>query len=509
VPVVLICAGLWAVVSQAADKSSSHRAALESITAKDLAYYVDYLADENLEGREAGGRGGRAAGDYLAEQLAKLPLEGAGTDGGFFQPFGANFRNVLALLGGGDTQLGGQVIVLGAHYDHVGYGNWRNSRGPVGHIHPGADDNASGSSAVLKLAQAFTLLSEHPKRSVLFVLFDAEEKGLLGSQYWTAHPTVPRDRVAAMLNLDMIGRLRDQRVSVYGSRSGCGMRRLLSQQNDPFGLLLDFSWTLAFDGDHYPFFERGIPVLMFHTGLHDEYHSPRDVASLIDSEGLSHVVRLVFAVAYELADRPAIPALRGNADRETEQSRKALGRRVPKLPDRLGVSWQPEAGPTEGVRLLRVFPGSPAEKAHLQPSDRIVRFAGRDIRCDSDLIGAVRGAENPALAVVRRPDQHEPLELSVQLEGSPLRLGITWRTDEAEPGAVILTYVVPGSPAAEAGLQIGDRIYQVAGEDFADETRFVKLVKSRLDTVELLVERDGRQRIVILQLAAERLRRAA
>jgi len=509
VPILLLCSSGWIVVCQAAEKNSSYFAALESITASGLAQDVDYLADAALEGREAGTRGGRAAGDYLAERLAKLHLRGGGVDGGFLQQFGRNFRNVLALLDGSDPQLGRQVIIVGAHYDHVGYGNPRNSRGPVGYIHPGADDNASGSSAVLKLAEAFTLLPEQPKRSILFLLFDAEEKGLLGSQYWTAHPTIPLEHVAAMLDMDMIGRLRNGRLVVYGTRSGSGLRRLVSQQNDPFGLLLEFSWTLVDDGDHYPFFVHGIPVLLFHTGVHDEYHSPRDLSKLINSEGMSRVVRLIFATVYELADCPQVPKVRKTANREAEETRKVLFGQVPKLPDRLGITWLPELGPVEGVRVLRVAPGSPAEKAHFQAGDRIVRFAGREIRSDADLIGAVRGAENPTVAFVRRLGQQQPLELSVQLDGSPLRLGITWRTDDAEPGAVILTYVVPGSPAAEAGLQTGDRIYQVAGQDFADEIRFAELVKSASDTVELLVERDGRQQIVVLHLAAGRLRRAA
>ena len=138
---------------------------------------------------------------------------------------------MLAILQGSDPKLRDQVIVVGAHYDHLGYGG-RASLGPYGYIHPGADDNASGTAAVLELAKAFTILSAPPKRSILFAAWDAEEKGLLGSKYWVAHPTVPLEHVVAAVNLDMVGRLRDDHLIVFGARSGYGWRRLLSSQND-------------------------------------------------------------------------------------------------------------------------------------------------------------------------------------------------------------------------------------------------------------------------------------
>ena len=158
------------------------------------------------------------------------------------------------ILPGSDPKFRDQVIVVGAHYDHVGYGG-RLSLGPSGYIHPGADDNASGTAAVLELAKAFTVLSAAPKRSIVFAAWDAEEKGLLGSKYWVAHPTLPLEHVVAAVNLDMIGRLRDEHLIVFGVRSGYGWRRLLSSQNVDAGLQLDFSWSLKPNADHYPFFD--------------------------------------------------------------------------------------------------------------------------------------------------------------------------------------------------------------------------------------------------------------
>ena len=184
------CSCVWAVSVRAAEKNSSYQAALESIKADELAEEVGTLANDAMEGREAGTRGGRAAADYLAGQYARLHLRGGGPDGAFLQPFEPNFHNVLAILQGSDPKWRDQVIVVGAHYDHLGYGG-RASLGPYGYIHPGADDNASGTAAVLELAKAFTILSVGPKRSILFAAWDAEEKGLLGSKHWVAHPTVP------------------------------------------------------------------------------------------------------------------------------------------------------------------------------------------------------------------------------------------------------------------------------------------------------------------------------
>ena len=156
---LLCCAAIGSTF--AAEKNSSYEAAFESIKADELTKQVGVLADPAMEGREAGSRGGHAAGDYLVKQYARLRLHGAGDEGGFFQSFDPNYRNILAILPGSDAKLRDQVIVVGAHYDHIGYGG-RLSLGTPGYIHPGADDNASGSSAVLELAKAATMLTPAP-----------------------------------------------------------------------------------------------------------------------------------------------------------------------------------------------------------------------------------------------------------------------------------------------------------------------------------------------------------
>jgi hypothetical protein len=495
---LLFCC-IWTVSVSAAEKNSSYNAALESIVAVELGDRVAQLADPAMEGRESGTRGGKAAGDYLADRYAKLHLRGCGDKDGFFQSFVPNFRNVLAMLPGSDPKLREQIIVVCAHYDHVGYGGRGMSPDPYGSIHPGADDNASGASAVLELAKAFTLLSEPPKRSILFVNWDAEEKGLLGSKYWVAHPTVALDRIVAGLNLDMVGRLRDSQLLVVGTRTGAGWRRLLCCHNDAPGLQMDFSWQLGPNADHYPLFEHGVPVLLFHTGVHKDYHRATDLAKYINREGMQQITRMLFGVVYDLANGPTTPAYRAAAKYENPQTEKAVLAQSAKPAERFGAGWDEDAAVSGGVLVSNVKEGSPAELAGLRPGDCITRFAGRDIHCDDDFYGAVSAAASPAVHTIKRPGEKKPLDLTATLGGIPLQWGVAWRTDDAEPGTIIITCVVPGSPAAHAGLLVGDRIYRVAGRDFADEAAFAQLAKTPADSLQLLTERDGHLHTLTIQ----------
>jgi S1-C subfamily serine protease len=250
---------------------------------------------------------------------------------------------------------------------------------------------------------------------------------------------------------------------------------------------------------------------MLHTGLHDDYHRPSDVAERINSEGMTRVTRLLFAMLYELADRPAaVPGFRAAARHETPETEKALLDQGEPPADRLGVGWNEDAAVAGGVFVARVTAGSPAERAGVREGDCIVRFADRDIRSDADFFAAVATAETSTSLMLRRAGTAKPLPLKLELLGSPLRWGMAWRVDDAEPGVVILTHVVPGTPAARANLRVGDRICQVGGRDFVDETDFVRAMKSLPERLPLLVERDGRMQSVILQARqAEPIRRAA
>ncbi len=487
---------LTAAACDARERTSSYRAALESISAEQLQQHVDYLADDKLRGREAGRQGGRAAGDYLAERLAEFHLRGGAEDGTFFQPFSHNFRNVLALLPGSDPNLAGQVVVVSAHYDHLGFGHTGGSRGPIGRVHNGADDNASGTAGLLELAEALTTLPQPPARSVLFAFFDAEEKGLLGAKHWVAHPTLPLEQVVAIVNVDMIGRLRDDRLTVVGSRSAYGWRRLVCRQNEEIGLRVDFPWTIHPAADHYPFFARGVPFLMLHTGQHADYHTPRDDAELVDPQGMRRVTWLLLGIVVELADAgPKLP-FRPAARRESDNTRRLADARRQKAYVRLGVSWSEQQPAADGLWLTRVNANSAAARAGIRAGDRVLSFAGHDIHSGTELTAAVMSAVKPAAVVVQRRNRREPLELTVNLDGDPLPLGFAWRADDAEPGTVVVDHVVPDTPAARAGLQVGDRVYRVDGRDFADRREFAQLAgKSR----ELLIERQGLLHTVVVR----------
>ncbi|MHC4402731.1 MAG: M20/M25/M40 family metallo-hydrolase [Planctomycetota bacterium] len=498
--VIAAWSSVCATAVVAVDRRASLTVALESIGDDELRSHVEYLADDAMEGREAGSRGGRAAADYLAKMLEDAGLEGAGADGGFFQPFARRYRNVVGLVRGSEEPSSRQYLIVGAHYDHVGYGRHGNSRGPVGRVHNGADDNASGAAAVLELAEAFRLVPEPPKRSILFVFWDAEEKRMLGSRHWIAHPTVPKEHVVGMLNIDMIGRLRDNRLQVVGTRSGRGWRRLLSESNEGIGLTLDFPWTINANGDHWPFLERGVPALMLYTGTHNDYHRPSDDAHLIHAEGMQRATRLAFALLYEMAYGDPAPAFREAGRKERDSTRDALLKRKDGGPERFGADWEERKRPTRGVMLTRIVARSPADLAGLEPGDRIVRFADRSIRTSDEMTWAVAAADNAATIEVERPDRDEPLLLTVRLEGHPMRLGIRWRTDDAEPGAVILSHVVAGSPASDEGLRVGDHVYQIDGRDFADQTEFRQRARSLPGPIRFLIERDGQLRTVEIPL---------
>ena len=229
--------------------------ALSVISSKDLKLHVDALADDTFEGRAAGTRGGRAAAGYLRKHLASLGLEGGGKDGMFAQPFRNGCQNLLAIIPGNDPVLKDEYIVIGAHYDHVGYGSRSNSYGPTGYIHNGADDNASGTAALLELAEAFTV--QPSRRSILIAFWDAEEKGLWGSKHYISNPTIPIENIKLAINMDMVGRLRNNQLTIYGTRTWENARSILSSVNTNMVMAepmeINFDWEIKPNSDHHPF----------------------------------------------------------------------------------------------------------------------------------------------------------------------------------------------------------------------------------------------------------------
>lgn len=475
------------------------KSAFSSITAADLRRHAERLADDTLEGREAGSRGGQAAGHYLGREFQRHGLAGGASPRGYYQTFSAQYRNILGMLEGSDAHLKDEVIVIGAHYDHVGYGNAQNSYGPTGYIHNGADDNASGVAGLLEIVEAFSRLESQPKRTILFALWDGEEKGLLGSEHWAAHPTVPLTRVKLAINLDMIGRLARNRVETYGIRTAYGLRRLVSLSNAATDLALDFSWTMRDDSDHYSFFKRNVPVLMFHTGLHPDYHRPSDDVEKLDFAGMERITRMLFNFVHALADEPRLHGFRGASRVESDDTRRQREQALPVLPPRLGVTWRPKDH-RAGAVVASVVPASPAMRAGLRSGDRIVRFAGQEVHQAEEMRPLVLAAKSPAALWVERAGAEKPRTMTAELAGPAVHIGISWRFDDAEPGAAIISRVVQGSPAAEAGLRVNDRIYEIAGEPFAGDAKFREVLsQSDHQPREFLTERQGRVRSVTVK----------
>jgi hypothetical protein len=491
----LVLAPCAATRSLRAAEADSRNAALLSITSDELKQHVGALADDTFEGRASGTRGNRAAGIYIIERLKKCGLAGGGPKQSFYQSFNT-YHNILALVEGQDPTLKEQTIVISAHYDHVGYGTSRNSYGPIGRIHNGADDNASGVAGLLEVAEAVCQLPQKPKRSILFAFWDGEEAGLIGSKYWVEHPTFPLSRVPIMINADMIGRLRDGNLVVYGTRTSRDLRRLVSRQNDAGDLLLDFNWDIKSDSDQYSFCSHDIPYLMVHTGMHGDYHRPSDDADKINSEGLKQVAQFVFKVLVALADAPELGGFRRQARNESHVDQQSLARPLPPLPGRLGMAWDENAALKGTIVVASVNAGSAAAKAGLSAGDKILKFAGREIHDVRQFRLSVLTAASPATAIIQRAGEAAPRELSISLPGQPVRLGISWRTDEIEPACVIVNRVVPGSPADLAGLRVNDRIHRVGDQEFADSQQFQQALAAAIGALTLEVETSGRLRSV-------------
>ncbi len=349
-------------------------------TAVDPTVVGEYLAADDLEGRLAGSPGARCAGDFIARQLELLGLEPAGEDGTFFQslplassinphaPSGTG-RNVVALLRGDDPDRRTEIVIVGAHYDHLGRGPFGSLEPDANEIHNGADDNASGVAALLETADRL-VHRQPPARSILFIAFTGEEFGLLGSAHYTRSPTIPLERAVAMLNLDMVGRLGTGPLIVYGIDTAAEWEELVSGTAAELGLEVAFNGSGYGPSDHTSFYSSDIPVLHFFTNVHSEYHKPTDDWELIDVEGLFSVSALVAGIAERVAERPTRLTLQ-RTEAPPPAREGGYGAYLGTVPDFAPVDF--------GVRLSGVRAGSPAEQAGMQKGDVLIRFDGAEI----------------------------------------------------------------------------------------------------------------------------------
>jgi hypothetical protein len=343
---------------------------------------VRYLADDALEGRLAGSDAERCAADYVAAEFARIGLRPAGPDGTFFQEVplasavnphapGGTGRNVIALLDGSDPALRDEAIVVGAHYDHLGHGGAFSLAPGERAIHNGADDNASGVGALLAIAETLAR-GPRPARSVVFVAFTGEEFGLLGSSHYAAHPAVPLERTRAMLNLDMVGRLEDDPLLVYGVETAAEWRAIVRAAADAAGVPVVKHGDGFGPSDHTSFYARDIPVLHFFTNVHEDYHRPSDVWERVDADGLRRVSALAAEIAREVADRrPPLTLQRGAGAPQQAGAGTGYGAYLGTIPDFSPVE--------HGVKLSGVGAGSPAERAGLRQGDVIVAMNETEI----------------------------------------------------------------------------------------------------------------------------------
>jgi S1-C subfamily serine protease len=240
---------------------------------------------------------------------------------------------------------------------------------------------------------------------------------------------------------------------------------------------------------------------MLHTGLHDDYHRPSDKAEKINATGLRQVSQLMFRTALDLADEVSRPKFRTAARSESPSEQANAERLEPPAPGRLGLSWDEARAKKEGVvQIISVTAESAAAKAGLKVGDRIVGYAGRPLEDAEQFRMLVMATRGSVPLKIERKGSEQPIELTVRPAGEPVKLGIAWRVDDAEPGAVLLVRVAPGSPADRAGLRIYDRLYEVNGRRFSTSDEFRELANSLPGPVEFLVETQGKTRNVFVEL---------
>ncbi len=311
--------------------------------------------------------------------------------------------NVVGVLPGTDPRLAREAIVVGAHYDHLGHGGEGSlATDQIGAVHPGADDNASGTAAVLGLARAFVAAGGAP-RTLVFAAFAGEEMGLLGSTHYVRQPAHPMEATILMVNLDMVGRLRDGKLYVAGVDGGTGLRALVTAAAAA-GLTPELRGDPFAPSDHTAFYTAGRPVLFFFTGAHADYHRPSDTWDKINAPGLEAVTAFAARVVAAAAREPQPPAY--------------VKIQAPPSPVRAGgygpfFGVIPEFGESRGagVKINGVRPGSPAERAGVRAGDVLVTFAGVSVKTLEDFTFALRG---------RRPG--ERVEVTVLRDGAEQHL---------------------------------------------------------------------------------------
>jgi hypothetical protein len=335
---------------------------------------LTYLADDKLEGRETGTKGGELAADYIAKRFAEIGLQPKGDNGTFFQVFNqkpkgvhgetlpdsvkeVSVKNVIGFIDNGAAT----TIVVGAHYDHLGYGDESSLNTGEKAIHNGADDNASGTAALIQIAK--DLKGKNTNNNYLFIAFSGEEKGLWGSNYYSKNSTIPITSINYMINMDMVGRLAENKLAIYGTGTSPVWNDLLKKVI-PDSIKLTKTESGVGPSDHTSFYLKDIPVLHFFTGQHGDYHKPSDDVDKINFSGMVTVISYIEKVITELNDGGKL------AFTKTKEEDKA---NTPAFKVTLGV--MPDymfSG--KGMQISAVREGKPAANAGLIAGDVVIKM---------------------------------------------------------------------------------------------------------------------------------------
>ncbi|MBK9109656.1 MAG: M20/M25/M40 family metallo-hydrolase [Saprospiraceae bacterium] len=337
---------------------------------------VVYLASDVLEGRETGTPGEMMAAEYIAHRMKEIGLSPKGSEDWFYEfSFKANPHGGPKIDGKGRNVVGflnkkaKKTIVIGAHYDHLGYGG-SGSRSPNEKaIHNGADDNASGIAAMLWLAE--NLKNEKKlKFNILFIAFSGEEMGLLGSKAFIEKPTIPHESIHAMINMDMVGRLNAEKtMAISGVGTAIEWKTHLDNCRMP-GFQFNYSDGGIGPSDHTAFYLKNIPAIHFFTGQHQDYHKPSDDSHLVNYEGIREVSEIIWGLLIHLSDKPVLTFQKTkDEDKQRASSFKVT---MGVMPDYVYNG--------EGMRVDAVLDNRPAQKAGLMGGDIIIKIGSFDIK---------------------------------------------------------------------------------------------------------------------------------
>jgi hypothetical protein len=353
----------------------------QEFKASEIRKHIEFLASDDMEGRGTGTLGEIKSANYIADRFKEAGLKPAGSGETYFQPFQVTFsvdgyphqvtgRNVAGFLDNGAEK----TIVVGGHYDHLGKGFQSGSLSPdsKNQIHNGADDNASGTAGVIELARHFARNNTVEKHNFLFIAFSAEELGLLGSKHFTAFPTIGLGSVSCMINMDMIGRLDEQKgiiISGWGSSPIWGKVIPALAAREKIRYTVDSSGIGA--SDHTSFYLKNIPVIQFFTGVHGDYHKIHDDPDKINYEGEASILKLIAGMLHKIdmerKESEFVPAANPHAARTTSNFKVTLG----VMPD---YSFS-----GKGLKIDAVSKDRPAEQAGMRAGDIVIKLAAKEI----------------------------------------------------------------------------------------------------------------------------------